>query len=187
MVNQSSKVSRLWDLERKRLTTMSAALPHLHSTWNILLFAFHYYSTPIKFQKFNLSLLIQLRSFSSQFHRHFYIHQHNCLNLSFLLFANIIVKIFTCLFVWFATLFCLFLAMICLFIIKRSSKLFIWQYFGQICLNLSQFMRICYTVRGTLHVEHIGGWCSLFRRHEWVMWVWPIQSLESITSFLFLL
>ena len=42
-------------------------------------------------------------------------------------------------------------------------------------------MRMHLTVRGTLHVEHIGGG-SLFRRSKWVMWLWPIWSLESITS-----
>ena len=33
-----------------------------------------------------------------------------------------------------------------------------------------------YTVRGTLHIERIRG--SSFFRCEWVMWVWPVQSLE---------
>ena len=58
--------------------------------------------------------------------------------------------------------------------------------FWWICLNLSQFMRICLIVRGSLHVERIGV-SSSFRRCEWVMWVWPIWSLEIISSFLFLL
>ena len=40
-------------------------------------------------------------------------------------------------------------------------------------------MKMCLTVRGTLHVEHTGD-SSPFRRCEWVMWVWPIRSLEII-------
>ena len=42
-------------------------------------------------------------------------------------------------------------------------------------------MRMCLT----LHVKHIGG-LPFFRRCKWVIQVRPIQSLESITSFLFL-
>ena len=45
-------------------------------------------------------------------------------------------------------------------------------------------MRICLTVTGTLHVEYIEGF-SLFKRCEWVTWVWPMRSLVSITTFLF--
>ena len=49
-----------------------------------------------------------------------------------------------------------------------------------------QFKRMCLTVRGTLHIEHIGV-SSLFRKCEWVMWVWPMQSLDIITFLLLLL
>ena len=44
---------------------------------------FHYHSTRVKFPKIN-SLSIQLPKFFSQFNTHFHIHQHNCLNLFFL-------------------------------------------------------------------------------------------------------
>ncbi len=40
--------------------------------------------------------------------------------------------------------------------LRRFFKLFVLQCFGRICLNLSQFMRMCLTVRGTLHVRHTG-------------------------------
>ena len=81
----------------------SVTHPYQHNYWNILLLDFHYHSTHIKIPKFYSFLSIQPRTFFSQIHRHSYIHQHKCLNLCFL-FVNIIIKIFTCLFVWFATL-----------------------------------------------------------------------------------
>ena len=49
--------------------------------------------------------------------------------------------------------------------------------FVEACHNLGEY---CLSVRGTLHVEHIGV-SSLFRSCEWVIWVWPMRSLESIT------
>ena len=45
---------------------------------------FHYHSTHIKIPKINSFLSILQRIFSSQFHRHSYIHQPNCSNLLFL-------------------------------------------------------------------------------------------------------
>ena len=67
--------------------------------------------------------------------------------------------------------------------LKRSFKLLVWYHCKQICLNLSQFMRMCLTVRSTLHDEHIGRGDSIFRK--WVTWVWPIRVVEGITSFFF--
>ena len=58
--------------------------PYQHKYRNILFLDFHYHSTHIKFPKINSFLSIQLGTFSSQFQRHSYIHQHNCLNLLFL-------------------------------------------------------------------------------------------------------
>ena len=40
---------------------------------------------------------------------------------------------------------------------KRSFKLLVWLYFGRIYLNLSQFMRMCLTMKDTLYVALIGG------------------------------
>ena len=57
---------------------------YLHKYWNILLLCCHYHSALIKFPKINLFLSIQLWTFYSQFHRHSYIHQHNCFYLLFL-------------------------------------------------------------------------------------------------------
>ena len=62
--------------------------------------------------------------------------------------------------------------------LKRSFRLLVRKYLVQIRLKLSQFKRMCLTVKGTLHIEHIG-MSSLFR-HERVMGVWSIQSQESI-------
>ena len=39
--------------------------------------------------------------------------------------------------------------------LKRSFMLHVWWYFGKIYQNLSLFMRMCSTVRGTLHIKHI--------------------------------
>ena len=68
--------------------------PYQRKYWNILLLVFHYHSTPVKFPKFNLFLSMQLWTFSSQFHRHFYIHQHNCLNLFFFFFFFFFFSLF---------------------------------------------------------------------------------------------
>ena len=65
------------------LTAKSVTHPYQHKYWNILLLNFHSHSPHIKFPKINSFLSIQLRTFSSQFHRHSYIHQYNCLNLLF--------------------------------------------------------------------------------------------------------
>ena len=81
----------------------SVTHPYQHKYWNILLFDFHYHSTHIKFPKINSFLSIQIRTFSSQFHRHFVFTNQIVWTLCFL-FINIIVKFFTCLLVWFAVL-----------------------------------------------------------------------------------
>ena len=62
----------------------SVTHPYQHKYWNTLFLVFHYHSTHIKLPKINSFLSIQLQTFSSQFHRHSYIHQHDCLNLLFL-------------------------------------------------------------------------------------------------------
>ena len=65
----------------------SKSVIHLYQPkyWNTLFLDFHYHSAHIKFHKINSFLSIQLWTFSSQFHGHSHIHQHNCLNLLFLL------------------------------------------------------------------------------------------------------
>ena len=90
--------------------------PNQHKYWNILLLDFHYHSTHIKFQKLNSFLSIQLKRFSSQFHRHFYIHEHN-----YFLFVNIIVKSFHLSYVICNSVFHPFLETICLFITLMSE------------------------------------------------------------------
>ena len=82
--------------------TPTFLLPYMNFSWSrksmthttntnietFLLLDFPYHSTHIKFPKINSFLLIQLRTFSSQFHWHSYIHQYNCLNLLFLVYQN---------------------------------------------------------------------------------------------------